>query len=133
MQLETDEVEQYEAQLAVNKPKVKIGTMVIGAVLITIPILITLFITVPELWQTIMSAKGEIIKGACIGLSTLPVLLFIVIKGGKTWYKRWWAWLAFSITVIAVVTLSLVGNTQSSSNDMNMDMNTEMQMDKGMY
>lgn len=132
MQLETDEAKVYEPQIAAGKPKIKVGPIIIGAILITIPILITLFISVPELWQTIVGAKSEIIKGAFIGLSTLPVLLFVVIKGGKVWYKKWWAWLAFSVTIIAVVTISLVGNTQSAPADMGMEMQ-EMPMDKGMY
>ena len=117
-------------QLSAKKPKIKIGTMVIGVMLIAIPILITLFMTMPELWQGIMSAKGEIIKGAVIGLSTLPVLLFVVIKGGNSWYRKWWAWVACGITVIAVVAISLLGTTSMApTNDMG---RMEMQMGEGM-
>ena len=104
--------------------------MVIGIMLITIPILITLFMTMPELCQGIMSARGEIIKGAVIGLSTLPVLLFVVIKGGNAWYRKWWAWVACGITVIAVVAISLLGTTSMApTNDMG---RMEMQMGEGM-
>lgn len=130
MELETSKEQAYDMQLSAKKPKIKIGTMVIGIMLIAIPILITLFMTMPELWQGIMSAKGEIIKGAVIGLSTLPVLLFVVIKGGNVWYRKWWAWVACGITVIAVVAISLLGTTSMApTNDMG---RMEMQMGEGM-
>ena len=130
MELETSKEQAYDMQLSAKKPKIKIGTMVIGIMLIAIPILITLFMTMPELWQGIMSAKGEIIKGAVIGLSTLPVLLFVVIKGGNAWYRKWWAWVACGITVIAVVAISLFGTTSMApTNDMG---RMEMQMGEGM-
>ena len=130
MELETSKEQAYDMQLSAKKPKIKIGTMVIGVMLIAIPILITLFMTMPELWQGIMSAKGEIIKGAVIGLSTLPVLLFVVIKGGNAWYRKWWAWVACGITVITVVAISLLGTTSMApTNDMG---RMEMQMGEGM-
>lgn len=130
MQLKTNEAKVYNTQVVAGRPKIKVGTIILGVLLIAIPILITLFISMPQLWQTIMGAKGEIIKGAFIGLSTLPVLMFVAIKGGKTWYKKWWSWLAFGITIIAVVAISLVGNTQGSSAGMDMQ---GMSMNRGMY
>ena len=131
MKLETNQKDLYDMQPTTGKSKLKVGTIIMGILLIAIPILITLFMSRPELWQAIMGAKGEIIKGAVIGLSTLPVLLFVVIKGGNAWYKKWWAWVACGITLIAVVTISLLGVTGSNPSD---DAGTmEMQINKGMY
>lgn len=38
MELETSKEQAYDMQLSAKKPKIKIGTMVIGIMLITIPI-----------------------------------------------------------------------------------------------
>ena len=74
-----------------------------------------------------LSAKKPKIK---IGTMVIPVLLFVVIKGGNAWYRKWWAWVACGITVIAVVAISLLGTTSMApTNDMG---RMEMQMGEGM-
>lgn len=130
MELEIRKKQAYDTQIASKKTKIKIGTILIGIMLIAVPILITLFITMPDLWQAIVYAKNEILKGIFIGLSTLPVLLFVALKGGETWYKKWWTWIVCVVTVGIVVALSLVGTT---SMDPGQDMDSiDIQMGKGL-
>lgn len=124
MQLKTDEVKVYA-----QRSQIKVGSIIIGVLLIAIPILIALFISMPQLAQVLLGAKSEIIKGMIIGVSTLPVILFVAIKGGKVWYKKWWAWAAFSVTIIAVLVISLLGAPQGASADMGIQ---DQYMDKGM-
>lgn len=128
MQLERNKAKVYDTQVNAKKSQIKVGSIIIGVLLIAIPILIALFISMPELWQAILVAKSEIVKGIVIGVSTLPVILFVAIKGGKTWYKKWWAWAAFSVTIIAVLVISLSGAPQGAEPDMGMQ---DMYMDEG--
>lgn len=130
MELEVRKKQAYDTQFSSRKPKLKIGTILIGIMLIAIPILITLFITMPDLWQAIVYAKSEILKGIFIGLSTLPVLIFVALKGGETWYKKWWTWIVCIVTVGTVVALSLLGTT-SIGPAQNMD-SIGIQMGKGL-
>ena len=115
-----------------KKPIPSVGTIVLGLVLISISIIVTLFITMPELGQSIIQAKGEILKGLLIGVTILPVFLFITIKGGKTWYKQWWSWAAVGITCIALVTITLVNIFGNQPKDMNDDINNGMNIEEGM-
>ena len=76
-----------------------------------------------------LSAKKPKIKIGTMVI-TVTVLLFVVIKGGNAWYRKWWAWVACGITVIAVVAISLLGTTSMApTNDMG---RMEMQMGEGM-
>lgn len=130
MELEVRKKQSYEGQISSKKPKMKIGTILMGMMLVAIPVLITLFITMPDLWGIMVDAKSDILKGVAIGLSTLPVLIFIALKGGETWYKKAWTWIVGLITIGAIVVLSLVGTTSMESmQDMN-DM--EIQIDKSL-
>lgn len=135
MQIETDEVKVCDTQTAMKKPQLKVGSIIIGILLISIPIFIALCISMPQLWQALIAAKGEILKGMFIGASTLPVILFVAIKAGKRWYKVWWAWTALTVTAVAVLSISLLGTPQGGQPGMggqDMYMNEGM-MDKGMY
>lgn len=120
MQLERNKAKVYDTQVNAKKSQIKVGSIIIGVLLIAIPVLIALFVSMPQLGQAVLAAKNEIVKGMVIGVSTLPVILFIAIKGGKTWYKKWWAWAAFSVTVVAVLVISLVGAPQGAESDMGM-------------
>lgn len=126
MELEVRKKQSYEGQISSKKPKMKIGTILMGMMLVAIPVVITLFITMPDLWGMMVDAKSDILKGVAIGLSTLPVLIFIALKGGETWYKKAWTWIVGIITIGAVVVLSLAGTTSMESmQDMN-DMDIQM-------
>lgn len=126
MELEVRKKQSYEGQISSKKPKMKIGTILMGMMLVAIPVVITLFITMPDLWGMMVDAKSDILKGVAIGLSTLPVLMFIALKGGETWYKKAWTWIVGIITIGAVVVLSLAGTTSMESmQDMN-DMDIQM-------
>lgn len=120
MQLERNKAKVYDTQVNAKKSQIKVGSIIIGVLLIAIPVLIALFVSMPQLGQAVLAAKNEIVKGMVIGVSTLPVILFVAIKGGKTWYKKWWAWAAFSVTVVAVLVISLVGAPQDAGSDMGM-------------
>lgn len=121
MNLETEE--NYE--LAAKKPALSVGTILLGLLLISISVIITLFITMPEFAEALLQAKGQILKGVMVGATTLPVLLFITIKGGKKWYKQWWSWVAVGITCVALVTITFVGTSGSQPQDLNGGMNME--------
>lgn len=128
MQLERNKAKTYDTQVNAKKSQIKVGSIIIGVLLIAIPVLIALFVSMPQLGQSVLAAKSEIVKGMVIGVSTLPVILFVAIKGGKTWYKKWWAWAAFSVTIIAVLVISLSGAPQGAELDMGMQ---GMYMDEG--
>ncbi|MGL4736771.1 MAG: hypothetical protein ACRCW2_04870 [Cellulosilyticaceae bacterium] len=90
-----------------SKNKVPVSTVITAFLLITIPVVMGLLVCVPAFGQWMLASKGDILKGALIGLSILPIFLFITIKGGTVWYKRWWTWgvvtLAMAVLVLVVI------------------------------
>ncbi|MGL4345043.1 MAG: hypothetical protein ACRCTE_07595 [Cellulosilyticaceae bacterium] len=86
-----------------TKNKTKASTVITGFLLVAIPILIGLLVCFPAVTGWAMMSKAQIIKGVMIGLSGLPVLLFITIKGGVDWYKRWWTWTILALTIITLL------------------------------
>ncbi|MEF9960550.1 MAG: hypothetical protein RR448_06715 [Niameybacter sp.] len=125
MNLETKQ----NIEVVTKKQKLTVGTIILGIGLISIPIIITLFLTVPELGQKILEAKSEIFKGMFIGVTILPVFLFVTIKGGKVWYKQWWNWAAIGITCIALVTITLVSTFTGQSQGLDEGVSIENGMD----
>nr|WP_307992588.1 hypothetical protein [uncultured Niameybacter sp.] len=113
---------------AVKKQTLSVGTIVLGVALISVSIILTLLITVPELAQAIIQAKGQIFKGLFIGVTILPIFLFVTIKGGKTWYKQLWSWIAVGITCVALIGITLGSTFMNQPKDMN----GGMQMEEGM-
>lgn len=91
-----------------RKDRPKVSTIAISLLMIGISISIALLICIPDLWQQIMMIKWDILKGALVGISALPVFLFVTIKGGKEWYKKWWVWVSIAITLIAIVTIVML-------------------------
>lgn len=132
MQLETKQ----NVENVVKKPTLSIGSIILGICLISIPIIVTLFIAIPSLGQTLLQEKSEIMKGMIIGITILPVFLFVAIKGGKLWYKQWWSWVAVGVTCIALVSITFIGSfggsNQSMDNGMNMEDGMNMGGDMGM-
>lgn len=120
----------YDA--AVKKPTLSVGTIVLGVALISVSIILTLFITIPELAQALIQAKGQILKGLFIGVTILPIFLFVTIKGGKTWYRQLWSWIAVGITCVALIGITFVSIFMNQPKDMNGDMNNGMQIEEGM-
>lgn len=100
------------------RSKFNIGNLVIGLLIILIPIMIGALINRPELLEWIKTSWKEIAKAAVVGFSMLPVILFVTIKGGEGWYKKWWTWALIAIGVIAIFIISIVGVNSSSMGDM---------------
>lgn len=91
--------------------KVKGTTILGGLALMLVPIAIGVLMTMPQVMTWLIVSWKEIIKGGVVGLSILPVILFATIKGGTMWYKKVWTWGMILIAVVAVVTISLMGET----------------------
>lgn len=101
-------------QLQTNKNigmgyKSNIGTLLIGLLIILIPVTIGGLINMPEMMEWIKGSWKEIAKSAVVGFSMLPVILFVTIKGGAVWYKKWWTWGLLIVGVAAIFTLSIIG------------------------
>lgn len=107
--------------------KVKGVTILIGFSLILVPIAIGVLMTMPQVMIGLATAWKEIMKGIVIGLSILPVILFVTIKAGTLWYKKAWVWIIIIIAVGTVITIGLIGETSvgietmSSVNTLNKD------------
>lgn len=115
------------------KPRlVQASTIMVGVLIIAIPIIVALLATKPELWQMIKDAKWEIIKGAGIGVSILPVFIFVTIKGGAMWYKKWWSWAAIGVTCVALVGIIMIADPSQAMGGMN-GMDAMQGMNGGMY
>lgn len=99
-----------------GKNKVPVSTVITAFLLILIPIVMGALVCIPEFGQWLLFSKGDILKGIFIGISILPIFLFITIKGGATWYRRWWAWgvVALSMFVLVLIVILGKGSTGSS-------------------
>lgn len=118
------------AQIQV-KNKVKASTVMMGFLLIIIPVLMGVLVCIPTFGQWVIASKGDIFKGFIVGVSLLPVLLFIAIKGGEIWYKRWWTWgiIAVSIGILALIVVmskGVVGGTVPPAEGQMMDQGVQM-------
>ncbi|MGL6174470.1 MAG: hypothetical protein ACRC1P_07660 [Cellulosilyticaceae bacterium] len=91
--------------------KAKGTTILLGFSLILVPIAIGVLMTMPQVMTWITISWKEIIKGAVVGLSILPVILFATIKGGAMWYKKVWVWGLITVAVLVVMAISLMGET----------------------
>lgn len=105
-----------------KKERLKVSTAIIAVLMIGISVLIALFVCMPDLWQQFMMVKWEVFKGALIGIGILPVLLFVTIKGGKEWYKKWWVWASVVIVMGALVTIVILKGNNLVSTGGNMGM-----------
>lgn len=103
-----------------NREQLKVSTIFLAIVMIALSVSVALFICKPDLWQQVMMVKGDLLKGAVIGFTALPVLLFVTIKGGKTWFKKWWVWASISITVIGLILVATLSGGSSNSGMPNM-------------
>lgn len=92
-----------------SKNKVPVSTIITAFLLIIIPIVIGVLVCIPSFGQWMVTSKGEIFKGVLIGLSILPIFLFITIKGGEAWYKRWWTWGVVAVAMIVLVLVVVFG------------------------
>ena len=96
--------------------KVKVSTIIVGILFICVSVVIALFVTNPTLLQQVMAQKGDILKGALIGVSALPIFLFLTIQGGKTWSKKWWVWVGIALTLcILLVIVAVMGSSTAST------------------
>lgn len=96
--------------------KTKVSVVMVGFILILVPAIIGFLLCMPTFGQWIMNSKGELFKGAVIGFSSLPIFLFITIKGGERWFKSWWTWSILSVVLILMVVVVFVskGSVQGS-------------------
>lgn len=111
------ELETNQASLKVGKKTNKM-TILVGVLLVGVPVCVALFINKPELFQTLKNFKWDILKGAVMGLSSLPVLIFVGIKGGSNWYKKIWCWAILAIMLVGILTMVLMGSTSTMPQDM---------------
>lgn len=114
-----------------KRTKFSFQTLILGIVFISISIILTLLVAIPELTQAVLAAKGEILKGVIVGITILPVLLFVTIKGGKFWYKKLWSWLSIGITCVALIAITLASVSRNELSDLmsNTTSDTEMSTD----
>lgn len=126
MQLQTSKNTEYG-----YKPNV--GTIIVGLLIILIPITIGGLINMPEMMEWIKSSWKEIAKAAVVGFSMLPVILFVTIKGGSLWYKKWWTWGLLIIGVVSIFTLSILGTGTGGGVDAGMEAMNYMEGGKGFY
>ncbi|ONI42316.1 hypothetical protein AN639_12580 [Candidatus Epulonipiscium fishelsonii] len=90
---------------------------IVGAVLIILlTISISMIITFPEIRQSLLDAKSEILKSFIIGLSILPVMIFIIHNGGKNWTKSKLSWIILIIACGAVFYISVSGEKMARDN-----------------
>lgn len=87
------------------KKSFNLGAMITGIAMIAIPVIVGIFVTKPELLDLLLASKVDVLKGGLMGFSILPVFLFVGIKGGATWYKRFWAWLLILMGTVIIGTL----------------------------
>lgn len=102
MELQTNSVQ--------KTTKLKVSTIFIGLGILIIPIGIGVLINMPEVMEWVKLYWKEISKGIMIGVSILPVMLFVTIKGGGCWYKRWWTWGLLVIVIAMVIGISFLGS-----------------------
>ncbi|MGL4800067.1 MAG: hypothetical protein ACRCWY_11840 [Cellulosilyticaceae bacterium] len=133
MELET----QQAVTITAKKEKVKVSTIIGGIIILAVSIGIAVLICMPQTLQQIMMVKGEVMKGILLGLMSLPIFLFVTIKGGKIWYKKWWTWTAIGIVVIALSVVGVVAGggagSSGSAGNMNPGMGESMNPEMGVY
>lgn len=113
------ELETNQTSIKLRK-KTKTTTIILGVILVTIPVCVALFMSMPGLLMALKSSLGEITRGAVIGVSALPVLLFVGIKGGNEWYKKVWCWCVLVLMVIGISLIVFLGNPSSADAGMGM-------------
>ncbi|OON93173.1 MAG: hypothetical protein ATN32_09120 [Candidatus Epulonipiscium fishelsonii] len=93
---------------------------IINAILITLlTISISMIITFPEIRQILLNSKSEISKSFLIGLSVLPVMIFVINNGGKNWTKNKLSWIVLLITCGAIFYISISGNQIEKNYNLN--------------
>lgn len=95
MELQTNE----RQEVISLKKQTKVLTIVLGIALILIPVGITVILNVQGIFETLKTNLGEIGRGIIIGITTLPVMIYIGLKTEGKWYKKAWAWILLVIMI----------------------------------
>ncbi|MGL4362480.1 MAG: hypothetical protein ACRCSG_04295 [Cellulosilyticaceae bacterium] len=115
------EIERSTNKINVRKDRLNIGTVIGALLVLIISVVVVAMICIPSFMQTIMSVKGELLKGMAIGICALPLFVFVTTKGGADWYKKRWSWICILFMVVVIISIAFkTGGTIGSNMNNNM-------------
>ena len=97
------------------KKKTKILNVVLAIALIIIPVGIAVLMNVQGVLGTLKMHIGEIGRGIVIGVTTLPVMIYIGIKTEGKWYTKVWAWVVLMLMLVGILAVVFFMNKGASS------------------